>query len=399
MRNCAPSRRETPADHVLSGCAGVALAALLAAASAGATVPTAATAPIAPAPSATASTPTPAAALGGGPHAASGETPPEVLPPIPVPSSSTSTSATPTGSSPAGSPSEQQGPLSQITVQAPQPRYVAPTRRDRIGRIWAPVMINGHGPFRLVLDSGASTSGITAKVARSLGLMPDSAHQVMLRGVVGAQTVPVVRVNSFSVGEIDFGSTRLPIVSDALGGADGILGTDGMAGNRIEINFHHDLITISRSRGQRAPDGYVTIPFKLERHELLVSDAWVGGVRANAIIDTGGQATIANLALRNALESARRQRKDTPEQIEDVTQSFQTGNSADAPPIFLGTMFKDGTIKISNDRLTYGDMHIFEHWHMTDKPAMLIGMDTLGRLDVLIIDYRLHELQLHLDDD
>ena len=42
--------------------------------------------------------------------------------------------------------------LTEIMVEAPEPRYVSPTRRDQIGRIWAPVMINGHGPFRLVLD-------------------------------------------------------------------------------------------------------------------------------------------------------------------------------------------------------------------------------------------------------
>jgi hypothetical protein len=298
-----------------------------------------------------------------------------------------------------GNSADQQAPLSQVTVQAPEPRYVAPTRRDRIGRIWAPVLINGQGPFRLVLDSGASTSGITAHVARALGLTPDALHKVLLRGVVGAAAVPVVRVHSFSVGDIEFGTTRLPIVTDALGGADGILGTDGMADRRILIDFHHDLINISRSHDQRAPDGYVTIPFKLVRHELLVTDAYVGNVRARAIIDTGGQVTIANLALRNALESARRQSKDQPEKIEDVTESIQQGNSAEAPPIYLGTGFRQSTIKISNDRLTFGDMHIFEHWNMTRDPAMLIGMDTLGRLDILIIDYRRHELQLHLSDE
>lgn len=372
MKSCAPSRREIPADRpgdpararitaalTAALCCSLVLFGALAAASAGAvTVP---------------------------------DTAPATQPS--QPSQSTVPPAPPAASA------AEQTPLTPVIVQAPEPRYVAPTRRDRIGRIWAPVYINGRGPFRLVLDSGASTSGITPHVAKALGLMPDALHQVLLRGVVGATPVPVVRVQTFSVGDIDFGATRLPIIADALGGADGILGTDGMANDRILVDFHHDLITISRSHRQPAPHGYVTIPFKLVRHELLVTDAWVGGVRTRAIIDTGGQVTIANLALRNALESARRQRKDRPEQIEDVTESIQPGNSADAPPIYLGTMLNGSTIKISNDRLTYGDMHIFQHWKMTDDPAMLIGMETLGRLDILIIDYRLHELQLLLDYD
>jgi hypothetical protein len=39
-------------------------------------------------------------------------------------------------------------------------------------------------------------------------------------------------------------------------------------------------------------------------------------------------------------------------------------------------------------------MQIFEHWHMAREPTLLIGMDVLGLLDVFVIDYRRHELQL-----
>src|ERR1700722_11743135 len=59
--------------------------------------------------------------------------------------------------------------LTEITISATEPRYVAPTRRDRIGRIWAPVYLDGKGPFRLVLDTGANHSAVTAKVAEALG--------------------------------------------------------------------------------------------------------------------------------------------------------------------------------------------------------------------------------------
>lgn len=288
--------------------------------------------------------------------------------------------------------------LTPVIITAPEPRYVAPTRRDRIGRIWAPVYINGRGPFRLVLDSGATASEITARVAAVLGLTPDISHKVLLRGVVGSAAVPIVQVQSLTVGDISFGRTRMPIVPDALGGADGILGTDGMADRRIVIDFNHDLITIQRSHAQRAPVGYVTIPFELVGKELLVADAWVGAVHAKAIIDTGGQATIANTAMHDALERRRAQERDQHATIEDVTKSTQDASDAEAPPILLGSTLATSTIRISNDRLTFGDMHIFEHWHMTGEPAMLIGMDTLGRLSTLIIDYRRHELQVQLND-
>jgi predicted aspartyl protease len=300
---------------------------------------------------------------------------------------------------------------SPIVVTAPEPRYVAPTRRDQIGRIWAPVFINGKGPFRLVLDSGASSSGITAPVAAALGLSPDAEHKVLLRGIVGTTSVPVVSVQSFDVGDVSRGKLALPIMPDALGGADGILGTDRMDGQRILIEFHHDLITIDRSQNQRAPAGYLTIPFRLANDQLVVTNASVGNVRVQAVIDTGAQVTIANLALRRALkkqsdylastasENAQKTgtRINRPDQIEDETKATQTVDSAESPPIMLGTGRPNGTIKINTDRMNFADMNVFEHWHMTSEPALLVGMDTLGRLDILIIDYRRHELQMHLD--
>jgi hypothetical protein len=39
-------------------------------------------------------------------------------------------------------------------------------------------------------------------------------------------------------------------------------------------------------------------------------------------------------------------------------------------------------------------MFIFQHWKMTQTPALLIGMDILGLLDTLIIDYKRSELQV-----
>ena len=47
---------------------------------------------------------------------------------------------------------------------------------------------------------------------------------------------------------------------------------------------------------------------------------------------------------------------------------------------------------------TAGDMHIFEHWHLSKEPVLLIGMDTLGLLDVFIIDYRRRELQFSMHE-
>jgi hypothetical protein len=288
--------------------------------------------------------------------------------------------------------------LTEIVIHATEPRFVMPTRRDRIGRIWAPVYINGQGPFRLVLDSGANHSGITQEVAATLGLPSDSSQSVMLRGVTGSATVPTVRVNSFAVGDVQEGAERLPIVTDALGGAEGVLGTDGMQNRRIYIDFRRDLISITRSKAEHADAGYRVIPFETMRGNLVVVDASVGGVRTKAIIDTGGQVTIANLALRQALERRKAQLLGQAIHIEGVTTDIQDADELNTPPLRMGGLDEGAAsvIEIRFRDISFGDMRIFEHWRLTDEPAMLIGMDALGLLDTLIIDYRRHELQIRM---
>jgi hypothetical protein len=297
---------------------------------------------------------------------------------------------------PADQQSEEE--LTELVVKAAEPRFVAPTRRDRIGRIWAPVYINDKGPFRLVLDSGANHSGINIHVAEALGLPMDPSHQIMLRGVTGSAAVPTVRVKSFTVGDMELGASELPIVTDALGGADGILGTDEMSGRRILVDFRRDLITISRSHNARAATGFRTIPFQLIKGNLLAVDGSVGGIRIKAIIDTGGQATIANLALRQALERRSKQLQSHPDQIEGVTADVQNGDAARTPSLIMGAGEPGSIVEIRYNAVTFGDMYLFEHWHLTTEPIMLVGMDALGLLDILIIDYRRHELQVRVRD-
>ena len=280
--------------------------------------------------------------------------------------------------------------ITEIVIQAPEPRYVAPTRRDQIGRIWAPVYINDQGPFRLVLDTGASASSVTASVAAALGLALDYASSVKLQGVTGSATVPTIRVKSLQVGDLLVNDAKLPIIADALGGAEGTLGNEGLVDRRVYIDFRHDLITITRSHGQHAEPGFMTIPFELERGRLLIAQVHLGRVRAKAIIDTGSQGTVANLALRDALQRGKFAEESTVDHIQGVTAEVQEGEGRKAPPIEFGP------IVIRTQHMTFVDSHIFQYWKLTREPTVSIGMDALGLLDTLVIDFRLHELQLQM---
>ncbi|MGC4029505.1 MAG: retroviral-like aspartic protease family protein [Steroidobacteraceae bacterium] len=278
--------------------------------------------------------------------------------------------------------------LSEVIVQAPQPRYVAPTQRDRIGRVWVPVFIDDKGPFRLVLDSGATHSAVVPRVVEALQIPTDQSPPVLLRGVTGVAIVPTIRVDSLSVGDLYVGPATLPIVADAFGGADGLLGTEGMQDKRIYIDFRNDFINISRSADLRAARGFTTVPFVAHKLPLMIVQAMMDGLPVQAIIDTGAETSVGNNALKQRLEYRLRHSKLTLDQITGATGDVQEGEGAPVPSIEISG------ITIRNAHFTFGDMHIFSRWGVQDEPALLIGMDILGLLDTLVIDYKRQELHL-----
>ena len=116
----------------------------------------------------------------------------------------------------------------------------------------------------------------------------------------------------------------------------------------------------------------------------------VGHVRAKAIIDTGGQTTIGNIALRDALSDHNLGFRGKPDTIQGATLAIEKGELIDTPAIAMGP------IQIRDYGVTFADVYIFKHWKFTNEPAIMIGMDALGTLDTLVIDYRRKELQIRM---
>jgi len=279
---------------------------------------------------------------------------------------------------------------SEVVIEAVEPKYVAPTLRDRIGRIWAPVLINGKGPFRLVLDTGASHSAIISRVADSLGLASQT-DTIVVRGVTGSAVVPALHVDRMEVGAVLIEPSTLPIVADVFGGAEGVLGREGMPDKRIFADFTKDVLTISRSHREKAPPGFNVVPLRSVHGGLLSTEVRIGSIRAQAIIDTGGQQTVGNMALLEAMKKYP-PKNSVSEDIIGVTLDLQHGNTVSTPPMNLGTL------RLRGVRVTFADMYLFDHLKMTREPTLLLGMDVLGSFDVLVIDYRMREMQVKTRD-
>ena len=92
------------------------------------------------------------------------------------------------------------------------PEFATPTTLDQIGRIVAPVMINGRGPFKLMVDTGANRSLITTTVADALGIDYLNAPLVTMNGVTGSAVVPAVAIERLEAGELVFEGLQVPVL-------------------------------------------------------------------------------------------------------------------------------------------------------------------------------------------
>jgi predicted aspartyl protease len=271
-----------------------------------------------------------------------------------------------------------------------EPLFAVPTRLDRIGRILAPVMINGKGPFRFIIDTGANHATITPRLVEVLGLVPSDENAKVVHGVTGSARVATVLVERIEAGTLVIENTYVPVIWAAMTAeADGILGVAGLKNARLIVDFRHDRVSITRFRLRDDPGGFMTIAASRMPDGVLVVDASIRGVRTKAIIDTGAERTLGNLALLEAVSARRRGRG--PSRYTDVygaTPEISKGESVFAPSVRLGD------VTVNRIEITYGDFPIFKAWQLENRPAMLIGMDVLGVADALVFDFSRRELRV-----
>jgi hypothetical protein len=119
-------------------------------------------------------------------------------------------------------------------------------------------------------------------------------------------------------------------------------------------------------------------------------EVMIGSVKAVGLIDTGAQTTVGNLALRRALIRRNGERDRYEDVVIGVTEDIQAATRVRVPSVVAGGLI------VKNPEIMFSDLYIFEHWQLQSRPALLIGMDVLGLLDTLIIDYGSKHLQVRI---
>lgn len=117
------------------------------------------------------------------------------------------------------------------------------------------VMINGKGPLRFVVDTGASLSVISDKVAEQLGIRP-AARGGKARAVGGTGTFPIVYglLDSMTIGDAKIDAVPVYIrtvhTTDDMPEsqrADGYLGLSVLSNFKVAIDYQNKTITLDRT--------------------------------------------------------------------------------------------------------------------------------------------------------
>jgi predicted aspartyl protease len=273
------------------------------------------------------------------------------------------------------------------------PTATGPTGADAFGRMVAPVRVNGQGPFRFIVDTGANRSVLSQGLADRLGLAPNGSGQV--HSVHGVTTAPLVGVDSLNYGEVNVHGTELPLLQGAvLAGEQGLLGVDGMEGLRLRLDFERGCIEITPSRDARRLRGWAAIPGRLHFGHLVVVRGSINGLHVNLLLDTGSDSSLANVALRDALNA--RVRHDRARL--DYAVSYSAGHPVVLDSAILIPTLAMGPLEVRNVTAYVGDFHIFALWEMLQEPTLLIGMDVLSQSRGLAIDYGRGVVYLHIRD-
>lgn len=260
-------------------------------------------------------------------------------------------------------------------------------------RLSVAVRINGRGPFGFVVDTGADRSVIADDVATTLELL--RGERVMLKGIVRSLTTQTVAVRELSLGSTRRAHLQLPVLPRAMLGADGYLGLDTIDGTRVTFDFKQRALEIGEGHSHASsfllrPNETRVRAFGSGGH-LRAIDCAVDGVRASAFIDSGAEVSVGNSALLAALlEHHATQVEDGSLVLTGVTGGQVLGRVTTIDHLQLQEL------EFSNCPLVIADLQVFDLWQLSERPALLIGMNYLRRFARVAIDYGLKEIRFEL---
>src|SRR6478672_11323345 len=203
-------------------------------------------------------------------------------------------------------------------------------------RMTVPVHVQGTGPYRFLVDTGADRTAISSDIASRLRLA--SGSDASLHSVAGVSTVSTAVVHDLQLTQRPVGVVDAAILERVNMGADGILGVDSLRSQRIVFDFEGQTMSVVPSGAREVvndPDAIV-IQASRRNGRLIVTEAKIDGRRVTVVLDTGAQVSIGNDALRRDLLGRRTPRDAQTVELQSVTGAKISGEYTFVHELNLG---------------------------------------------------------------
>ncbi|WP_167737634.1 retroviral-like aspartic protease family protein [Sphingomonas parva] len=255
-------------------------------------------------------------------------------------------------------------------------------------RLTVEVRVNGRGPYQFVVDSGADTSVVGLRIARDLEL--PLAGPVILNNMTDRNVVDRVRVDALTLGPSTIRDLALPALRESdLGGA-GMIGIDALVRQRLMMDFEKRLIQVEDAEKPWTPlPGEIVVTGRLRRGQLILTQVSAAGLPLDAVIDTGTQISIGNLALRDKLMRHRRGR------VEKGIVTGVTGTEVELEVAQIAEL-RLGSVILRNVPIAFADVPPFHVFDLADRPALLLGSDLLETFRRVSLDFRRRKARFQL---
>ena len=254
-----------------------------------------------------------------------------------------------------------------------------PAAQDQAARMTIPVMVDGHGPFAFVVDTGADRSVISRRLATLLAL--PAGADVQLHHTAGAAQVHTAVLDTLSFGGRDVRHVQAAVLEAGNIGADGMLGIDSLHGQRVLLDFRAKTFAARASQPWAELPDAIVVRGRSRFGQLVLVNAEADGQRVFVIVDSGAQNTLGNAALQRLLSSAAAARRPPTNDVISVMGGHTPARTNRIDAISLGGIALHGV------PIAYADLETFRQFGLQDTPAMLLGMDVLRLFRSVSVDF------------
>ena len=254
---------------------------------------------------------------------------------------------------------------------------------DRSDRMTVPVSINGSQTYPFIVDTGAERTVIANDLAKTLKL--EQGPQLKLATITGTTYADSYMIENLTMNTINVELIEAPGLDRNNLGAYGLLGIDSLEEHKVLLDFKNNKMDVLPSRRKsglgKIERGMIVVTAKRRAGRMILSNAEVGGVRVDIILDTGAQSTMGNYALRDKLRKRDMRFDYVPVRMRSVTGDVLAGDFTQVRDIAIGG------VSISDLPVTFADNFAFKALGLEKKPAILLGMDAMELFDRVLVDF------------